>query len=1727
VKNGSTDDEGRTSAPDLDLRLQAEARLDGLSAAAPVPEELSALVHELRVHQIELEMQNEELQRGRLELEEQHARYFELFDLAPVGYLTLSDKGIVEVANLRAGQLLGVDRLLLVGQPFSAFVPASDQGAYYLHLREQAQSEVPQTCELRLQRLGAEPFWAHLEGRPQIVAHGEPLRHHLTFTDVHDRVVAEEALRRSERALQSTVDGLDANIAVLDESGMIVLVNQLWRDFAEHNGLSAGAVYEGTDYLRVCDAAVGESSQEAAPLAAGIRAVLSAETDSYIIEYPCDAPDEKRWFAARVTALPGEGPRRAVVAHVDITARKQAEEALRDRETIFRSIVEQAGDSIGLVDVATGRFVEFNDAACRNLGYTRDEFAAMGLADVDLQWPGEGIVQALADLQASGLNEFETRHRCKDGEVRDVRVSATMIDVAGRALFAGIWQDITERKRAEQALAGHRQRLEQLVVERTEELGEANRVLADGAAEVARSHQNFDTFFNTIDDLLFVLDGDGIMINVNETVCRRLGYTEDELLGRPVLDVHPPARREEAGAIVAAMLAGEAAFCPVPVVTKGGAEIPVETRVVPGVWNGEPALFGVTKDVSALRLSEEKFDRLFRSNPASMAVSSLPEQHLIDVNDAFLDTLGYTRDEVIGRTSLELELFVEPEEQHDVADQLREQGRVADRELRIRRRDGTILDGVFSGEIIESGGQQYLLTVMIDLTERKQAEEALRESEEKFRLVADFTYDWETWRNPDGTYRYVSPSCERITGHTAAEFLADPDLPLKITHPDDQAKVRSHHDSLAHKAQDRPLDLEFRIVTPGGETRWINQWSAAVYGEDGQWLGRRVSNRDVTANKQAADRVRQSEEQLARAVEGSGVGLWDWQVQTGEETFSERWAEIAGYTLAELAPTSIETWRRLTHPDDLQRADQLLEEHFRGESAIYACEARVRHKDGHWVWVLDQGKVSEWDGDGRPRRMTGTELDITERKQAEESLRDSEELYRSILSASPENITITDAQGLVRLTSPTAPAMYGYQRVEEGLGRSIYDFLAPEDRDRAKANAALMSAGALSGPRAYLGLRADGSTFPNEVSSELIRDARGQPAGMVVIARDITERMQAEEALRQTTERLSLAARAGGVGVWDYDPVNDALTWDEQMFALYGIRREQFSGAYEAWQAGLHPDDKQRGDEEIQAALRGEKEFDTEFRVRWPDGTVRDIRALALVQRDASGRPTHMIGTNWDITEIKHTEERLRDANHRLEEAGVLARDLAAQAQAATNAKSRFLANMSHEIRTPLNAIIGFAQLLQHDPQLSAQQGDRVAIINRSGEHLLALLTDILELSKVEAGRQDLDPTTFDLRELLEDLALVFRVRAEAKKLVFGTDGLDRVPRYVTTDQLKLRQILTNLLSNAVKFADTGGVRLRTSASQGEAGESRLVVLVEDDGPGIAAAEMEALFAPFEQATAGHQRGSGTGLGLTISREFAHIMGGDLTVTSEVGRGSVFRLEIPIEAGTAESAAARVAARRVMRIDADQPRFGVLVVDDQDGRTLLVDMLGEAGFDAFAAGDAGEALAAFASRRPQVVIMAHGIADVDSTAATRRIRSCPGGDTAKIIALTASATGEVRNSALAAGADAFMAKPFRAAELFEQIRLLSGVRYVYAAAAPPEAAADDEPPGLTREMMDALPAELREQIGAAAVRARHDRLLKLTEQVAAIDPGVGEELRKSIASFDYAAVLRALEQDPS
>ena len=266
------------------------------------------------------------------------------------------------------------------------------------------------------------------------------------------------------------------------------------------------------------------------------------------------------------------------------------------------------------------------------------------------------------------------------------------------------------------------------------------------------------------------------------------------------------------------------------------------------------------------------------------------------------------------------------------------------------------------------------------------------------------------------------------------------------------------------------------------------------------------------------------------------------------------------------------------------------------------------------------------------------------------ALRESSRKWEAIISASPDGIGMVSLDGKLQFASDALVKMYGYsiKQKEELLGKAIFDFIDPTNHEMLMDNISKLLAGK-SDTRIseYLAIRKDNSSFYVDVKSKVLFDSNGHLASILFVESDITERKQSEDKLKQTSARLTLAARAGGVGIWDYDVVNNVLIWDDQMYHLYGITQDQFSGAYEAWQAGLYPEDRLRGDEEIQLALQGEKDFDTEFRVVWPDGTIRNIRALAIVQRDETGLPLRMIGTNWDITSGKQAEKALQESEEK------------------------------------------------------------------------------------------------------------------------------------------------------------------------------------------------------------------------------------------------------------------------------------------------------------------------------------------------------------------------------------------------------------------------------------------------------------------------------------------------
>jgi two-component system sensor histidine kinase/response regulator len=383
------------------------------------------------------------------------------------------------------------------------------------------------------------------------------------------------------------------------------------------------------------------------------------------------------------------------------------------------------------------------------------------------------------------------------------------------------------------------------------------------------------------------------------------------------------------------------------------------------------------------------------------------------------------------------------------------------------------------------------------------------------------------------------------------------------------------------------------------------------------------------------------------------------------------------------------------------------------------------------------------------------------------------------------------------------------------------------------------------------------------------------------------------------------------------------------------------------------------------------------------------------------------------------------------------------EAETANKFKSMFLANMSHEIRTPLNAIIGFSQLMIRDKLLSDKQKEYNNSIIHAGEHLLALINDILELSKIEAGRVVLSPSNIDLHALINDIQMIFMERAIAKNLRLICEIASDLPQYVLVDEGKLRQIFVNLIGNALKFTEQGGIAIRSKAVPTDKERFLLTVEVQDTGPGISEEEIGMLFRHFEQTSSGINKGSGTGLGLALSRELAILMGGDITVSSEVGKGSLFTFQVSMQRGSVHSVE-RNSTKGVIGIESIGSNYRILVVDDkEDNLKVASTLLNMVGFETREAINGEDAIAKFELWNPHLILMDMRMPVMDGYEATRRIKATDKGKATPIVALTASTFEDELKKIEALGIEGFIRKPFRENELFNTVGKILGIKYIY------------------------------------------------------------------------------------
>ncbi|MBS53875.1 MAG: hypothetical protein CMI03_14135 [Oceanospirillaceae bacterium] len=680
------------------------------------------------------------------------------------------------------------------------------------------------------------------------------------------------------------------------------------------------------------------------------------------------------------------------------------------------------------------------------------------------------------------------------------------------------------------------------------------------------------------------------------------------------------------------------------------------------------------------------------------------------------------------------------------------------------------------------------------------------------------------------------------------------------------------------------------MITANGQEIWVAMQGSADFRE-GKCIRLNGSMRDIDARVRAEKIANEQNERFNLIVESTSVGLWDWNITDGSAVFNERWAEILGYTLKELTPAGIDTWLRFVHPDDLKKSEDMLFAHWRGEIDRYELEFRMRHKDGHWVWVMDTGRVVEWDENHRALRMTGTHVDITERKEAEERL---EEINRRMqLAKDSAQIGIweyypeTDTVGL----DEQMCRIYGLPPETTSInGRAITAMVHPDDRPRTEE---IIQHSVDTGENLFTDFRIcllSGEIRYVRSSALVLNDSKTGATRLVGVNYEITDIKNKELQNQQTLSLLEATLESTDNGILVTDEHERVIRWNAQYRQLWLIDQEDLYGIDypKLVEDEILPQlaDPERTRRQVKEVFNSQHQgvFDV---LVCKDGRVFERTSLPmLIDNAVRGR----VWSYRDITQQKKDEIALLEAK--------------TQAESAVKAKGEFLASMSHEIRTPMNGVIGMLDLLRATP-LNSEQKHRIDLASSSANALLSLINDILDFSKIEANKLELEPLRFDLLKMAGELGENMSQLAQAKHLDLILD-IHNVPVCeVIGDAGRLRQILTNLLGNAIKFTSEGQITLSLALRPASVDRWQLLASVEDSGIGIPQEAIGNLFQAFSQVDASTtRRYGGTGLGLAIVKQLCGLMDGDISVTSEPGKGSTFTARVYLDAAP-ESALAR------------------------------------------------------------------------------------------------------------------------------------------------------------------------------------------------------------------------------
>ncbi len=1635
---------------------------------------------DLRTHQVELGMQNEELRRLHENLATSQKLYFDYFDLAPVGYFSLSEKGLIIEANLFIASLLNVTRDLLKNKPFSRYILPEDINIYHMFKKQLFSSVTQQSCELRMAQAGRDPIWVRIESSAVEMAGGKKVCR-VVLSDITWRKESERRQMLTAEILEIlnnpvTLSGSIKNILAAikrvtgsDAAGIRIRSGDDFPYFVQ-DGFSSDFLHsENTLLSRNSNGGICRDEKGNVSLECTCGLVISGKTDP---GNPLFTEAGSAWTNNSLTFLEipaGADPRlnprnRCVhdgyqsVAFIPIRSnneivgllqlndrrkdrftldaikffeglcasigialmRKQSVEALRASGDKFTTIVNSINDAIYVIDLSDngipGKFIEVNDAACKMLGYSREEFFALSPRDINSLESRKSIQKEVDSLFSKGVLLLESTHVAKDGRNIPVEINAHVVNIMGGKKIVSIVRDITMRKHAEIELRESEERF---------------RTLIEMSPQGINVHR------------------DGKFIYFNPAAMTMLGATpEKNLVGKPILDLIHPDFHQFVQKRVKKITDGDARLVPeegMKFLRLDGTVMDVEAKGISVTYDGLSSVCVFWHDITERKLAEEKLREAYHFN--RQVISGAQEGIIVygpdlryQVWNPYMEQLtGYPGGEVLGKHPMELFPFLN---EAGVMDRLKNvlSGKPVESVEFPFHFEGTEKSGWAidtSTPLFNADGKITGVIGMIhDITDRKKTEEEIinisniprenpnpiiRINNERIILYA----------NPSGIQLLETMGC-RVGGTSPVEWDAYMDQAI------------ASRSSLKIELEYSRSFLEINVV-PISEKKYLNLYFS-----------------DVTERKRAETALIKGEEELRLILDSTGEAIYGIDMEGKCSFYNPAFLRLLGYT----------------NPEDLIGENMHLKIHYKHlNGSPYPVE------DCHIFQAFKQGKGCNvnnevfWRADGtcfpvdyysHPQLRDGTVVgavvtfvDITARKQAEEKILREYNIHATLTSLyepmMKSNISMEEISKLIHywakyLTRSEYCFVSAIDRVTgENVCYAISELIKGECGIQGE-NGRIVFPGNKNDMNSSLfghSLNSGVSFYTNDITSH--PDSRGAPAGHVpliaflsvpfIVDKELAgqialanpstpytdndldvikrlaefyaiaiKRKRDEEDLHASDKRFRKVVENIDEYIYtvDYESGNPVVFYHSpQSVKVTGYGQEEFIANPGLWFSMIHEDDRKAVKDYLAGIRAGQLLPAIGHRIIHKNGSVHWVQNSCTMEIDEKGSLIRTFGFIIDITNQKLFEKELRDAKD--------------TAEKANRSKTEFLTNMSHELRTPLNAILGFSQVLgmESHGNVNEEQRKHISYIKEGGEHLLYMVNDLLDLAKIEAGKFELDKKPFDIGkmlilfpELLKSIAIKNNIELQID--IHNDIGL------LNADEIRVKQVMYNLMSNAIKFTAPGKKVGLEARGEGDT----VIITVWDEGMGIGQNEMKRIFQPFEQGSHGKKVIQGTGLGLSITRQLMDLQHGKLSVTSEPGKGSSFTVTFPGRLPMTEG---------FSTISRTEPGYMASALNKYQGNILVVEdnfinqELMKAIFKSFGLeirlADSGEdAVELAASEEFDLILMDVNLPGMDGVETMKRIRLSDGRHT-PIVALTAhSMIGDVKKF-ISEGMDDVLNKP--------------------------------------------------------------------------------------------------------